>query len=152
MANLTLYIIRYYRGHCHNCHFRFRSYFFYPGLDFLCTTRRVFLEKKTGHLPYRCTSSNVLVESELLIWSCYFVCMILVNLCSLLCASVIPVMSSLSLLIVIWFPYETRFPWLLVQQYIKKIHENLLLAEYRILLKKLFYVIKYVLTPVFCQQ
>ena len=39
------------------------SSFVYPGLDFLLATRRVFLEKLLGRLPYRCTLSMLPVFS-----------------------------------------------------------------------------------------
>ena len=64
----------------------------YPVLDFLWETRLVFLEDAyPTDAPGPC--SQFLVESELLICFCYFVCMILVALCSLLCLSVFHVWS-----------------------------------------------------------
>ena len=51
--------------------YSFPFLFHYTGLDFLWATWRVFLEKQKS-LPCRC------IWSELLIWFCFFVCMILV--------------------------------------------------------------------------
>ena len=66
----------------------FLSSLVYPGLDFLWTTRRVFLKKRrTLTLPVHLVYSGVLVESELLICFCHFVSKTLVTLCSLLCMS-----------------------------------------------------------------
>ena len=50
-------------------------------LEFLWATERVFLEKQRS-APGPCF--QILVESELLVYFCYFVCIILVPLCSLL--------------------------------------------------------------------
>ena len=70
--------------------------FVYPGFDFLLPTRRVFLEKqKTLTLPVYATGpcSKFLVESEVLIYFCYFVYIILFTLCPMLCMSVFHVWS-----------------------------------------------------------
>ena len=72
----------------------FLSSFISPRLDFSSATRRVFLEKQRMlilqmHLVH---ASQFLVESKLLI-SFYFVCVILVTLCSLLWMSVFHVWS-----------------------------------------------------------
>ena len=52
--------------------------------------RCFFSRKAVERLSYRCTCSMlpVLLESKYLIYICYFVCIILVILCSLLCFSV----------------------------------------------------------------
>ena len=75
----------------------FLSCFVYLGLDFLWLTWRVFLEKERMlTLPVDSTPgpcSQFLGESELLIYFCYFVCIIWVNLCSLLCLSIFHVWS-----------------------------------------------------------
>ena len=64
-------------------------------LTFLWATQRVFLEKQRTlslqvHLVH---APSVLVESELLICFCYFVCIDLVTSCSLFCVSVFHVWS-----------------------------------------------------------
>ena len=66
------------------------SSFVYPGLD-------IFISNSAGRKAedayFRCTCSVFsvfLVESELLIYFCYFVCIILFTSCSMLCLSVFP--------------------------------------------------------------
>ena len=72
----------------------FLSSFVYPGLDFLCATRG-FFQKSRECLPYWVTGpcSQFSVESKFLICFCYFVCINLVILCSLLCVSIFNVFS-----------------------------------------------------------
>ena len=108
---------------------------------FLCGIHPVGVSGK-GRLTYRYAWSmlQVLVESELFIYFCYFVCVILVILCSLLCVSVFYfpkfilddltwlcirlVFSNCYSYILIWFlhwttffwyPLESWFPWLLFE-------------------------------------
>ena len=96
----------------------FLSSFVYAGLDFLWTNRQVFLEKQqraedaclTG-APGPC--SQFLVKSELIIYFCYFVCIILVTLCTLLCLFVFNV-GPLSLDYIFLISARILITWILL--------------------------------------
>ena len=76
---------------CFNCNFL--SSFVYPGLfmsNSACVSRKAVESYPTGASG---PCSQFLVKSESLIYFCYFVCIILVTLCSLLWLSVFSVWS-----------------------------------------------------------